>query len=356
MNPSTTYRVFIVGCWLIVQSFPAMAQKGLILPPDTFNPAQILPAPPADDSLEAEVERAAIKAAYADATPEQRAQAQRDAANESLRLFADTIPGFNLDQLPATQALFKTIRANENAQTRRFKRHFNRQRPYQVDTSITPCLPPKNFDVNASDPSGHTTMAFSSAVILADLLPAYAAAIMARAEQYGRHRIICGAHHPFDVRSGQVLGTLIGVTLLKSPELKPQLDAARAELSNKITASTKLQNTEWVATRMNGDAVKGAAPTLTIDQDRAAFRAYGSSGCNRYTGQATLGDKSGLQFGPLASTRMACPGDTDRQEAAYLKALQSVSSYHLNQGDLILLDKDFNKVVEFKMKQESQPR
>ena len=136
MNPSTTYRVFIVGCWLIVQSFPAMAQKGLILPPDTFNPAQILPAPPADDSLEAEVERAAIKAAYADATPEQRAQAQRDAANESLRLFADTIPGFNLDQLPATQALFKTIRANENAQTGRFKRHFNRQRPYQVEVAV----------------------------------------------------------------------------------------------------------------------------------------------------------------------------------------------------------------------------
>ena len=113
-----------------------------------------------------------------------------------------------------------------------------------------------------------------------------------------------------------------------------------------------LQETPWVATRINGDPIKGNAPTLTIEKDRA----YGSGGCNRYTGQATLGDKNGLQFGPLASTRMACPGDTDRQEAAYLKALQSVSSYHLNQGDLILLDKDFNKVVEFKMKQESQPR
>lgn len=116
-----------------------------------------------------------------------------------------------------------------------------------------------------------------------------------------------------------------------------------------LGAPTKLENTEWVATRINGDAVKGNAPTLTIEGDRSAFRAYGSSGCNRYTGQATLGDKSGLQFGPLASTRMACPGDTDRQEAAYLKALQSVTSYHLNQGDLILLDKDFNKVLEFKV-------
>jgi heat shock protein HslJ len=252
--------------------------------------------------------------------------------------------------------LFKTIRANENAQTGIFKRHFHRQRPYQVDTSITPCLPPKNFDINASDPSGHTTMAFSSAVVLADLLPAYAEAIMTRAEQYGLHRIVCGAHHPFDVRSGQVLGTLIGVKLLESPALKPQLDAARAELANKIPSPTKLQNTEWFATRIHGDAVKGNPPTLTIQRDRTGFRAYGSSGCNRYTGKATLSDYNGLQFGPAASTRMACPGDLDLQEMAYFKALQSVTGYHLNQGDLILLDKDFNKVVEFRTTLESRPR
>ena len=179
---------------------------------------------------------------------------------------------------------------------------------------------------------------------------------MTRAEQYGRHRVVCGAHHPFDVRSGQVLGTLIGVTLLKTPALKPQLDAARTELTSKISAPTKLQNTEWVATRINGDAVKGNPPTLTIEQARTGFRAYGSSGCNRYTGKAILSDYNGLQFGPVASTRMACPGDADRQEIAFFKALQSVTSYHLNQGDLILLDKEFNKLIEFRTMQESRPR
>lgn len=344
-NPMNRHRIACIIA-LSCLATASWAKQPLILPPDTFNPAQILPAPPADDSAEAAAERAYIKAAFADATPEQRAQAQRDAANESVRLFADTIPGFNLDQLPATKALFKTIRANENAQTGIFKRHFHRQRPYQVDTSITPCLPPKNFDINASDPSGHTTMAFSSAVVLADLLPAYAEAIMTRAEQYGHHRVVCGAHHPFDVRSGQVLGTLIGVTLLQSPALKPQLGAARAELSNKIMAPTKLQKTEWVATRINGDAVKGNAPTLTIEGDRA----YGSSGCNRYTGKVTIGDNNSLHFGPTASTRMACPGDLDRQETAYFKALQSVTTYHLNNNDLILLNPEYNKVVEFQAK------
>ena len=339
-------RFAILIATLACLNTTSWAGQSLILSPGTFNPAQTLPAPPADDSPEAMAERAYIKTAYADATPEQRAAAQRDATNESVRAFADVIPGFDLDRLPATKALFKTVRANEREQTGIFKRHFNRRRPYQVDTSIIPCQPPKNFDINASDPSGHTTMAFSSAVILADLLPDYASAILQRAELFGQHRIVCGAHHPFDVRSGQVLGTLIGVTLLKSPELQPQLDAARAELAKQIPQPTRLLNTEWIATRINGDAVKGNASTLTIDQNRA----YGSSGCNRYTGKATLGENNSLQFGPTASTRMACINDTAQQEAAYFRALQSVTSYHLNQGDLILLDKDFNKLIEYRVK------
>ncbi len=331
----------------LLAAMPAQA-KDILLPAGTFNPAQILPAPPPDNSPEAQAERDYIKAAYRDATPQQREAAQRDAGNESVRLFAETLPGFDLDKLPATKALFKTVRSNENIQTGVFKTYFNRQRPYQVDTSIVPCLPPKNFDINASDPSGHTSMAFSSAAVLANLLPDYAPAIMRRAEQYGRHRIVCGAHHPFDVRSGQVLGTLIGTTLLKTPALQPELEAARAELAKAITKPTPLSGTEWVAIRINGDNVTGNAPTLSIE----GIRAYG----NGSTGQVTVGNKDAIEFGPAASTRMACPGNADQQEAAYFKALQSVTAYHLNNGSLILLDAEYNKVVEFKTQSESQLR
>ena len=87
----------------------------------------------------------------------------------------------------------------------------------------------------------------------------------------------------------------------------------------------------------------GNAPTLIIEGSRA----YGSGSCNRYTGQVTLGNKDTIQFGPTASTRMACPGNADGQEAAYFKALQSVTAYHLNNGSLILLDAAYNKVIEY---------
>lgn len=339
-------HLLLISALLISIVTPAFADQSLILPAGTFNPAQTLPAPPADNSPEAITERATIKAAYRDATPAQREAAKRDAANESVRLYADTLPGFDLDQLPATKALFKTVRANEKAQTGAFKTYFNRQRPYQVDSEITPCLPPKNFDINASDPSGHTTMAFSSAIILSNLLPDHAPAIMRRAEAYGHHRIVCGAHHPFDVRSGQVLGTLIGFTLIKNPALQAQLEAARTELATAVAKPTALSGTEWIATRINGDAVSGHAPTLTIKDSKA----YGNSSCNRYTGQVTLGSKDAIQFGPAASTRMACPGNADQQEAGYLKALQTITAYHLNNNYLVLLDAQYNKVVEFQAK------
>ncbi|MEN9902841.1 MAG: hypothetical protein RL651_1505, partial [Pseudomonadota bacterium] len=45
-----------------------------------------------------------------------------------------------------------------------------------------------------------------------------------------------------------------------------------------------------------------------------------------------------------------------QQEASYFKALQSVTAYHLNNGSLILLDAEYNKVLEFKTAPESQPR
>ena len=135
--------------------------------------------------------------------------------------------------------------------------------------------------------------------------------------------------------------------ILPAPPTDDSTEAA-AERARQIPAPTQLQGTAWIVTRINGDAIQDNAPTLTIENNRA----FGNSSCNRYTGKVTIGDNNSLHFGPTASTRMACPGDADRQEMAYVAALEHVSSYHLNQGNLILLDKDFNKVIEYRAKEQ----
>jgi acid phosphatase (class A) len=67
-------------------------------------------------------------------------------------------------------------------------------------------------------------------VVLAALIPEKSQAILTRAADYAYSREVCGDHYHSDVEASRALGTAVGVLLLNSASLKPQLDAARAEL------------------------------------------------------------------------------------------------------------------------------
>ncbi|WP_068156581.1 META domain-containing protein [Rhodococcus phenolicus] len=77
-----------------------------------------------------------------------------------------------------------------------------------------------------------------------------------------------------------------------------------------VDPDRSLTGTEWVATTMytpdaavTSVALETSAPTLTVAEDGSVS---GSTGCNRFTGAARIGDGT-LAFGPLGTTRMACP-------------------------------------------------
>lgn len=197
------------------------------------SPEMLLPPPPPDSSIEAYAERAYIRQYLDLSTADQLKLAKDDAKNESVSFFESAIPGFQVADLPSTVRLFDRIRLADKKITERFKARFDRKRPYQVDDSIEPCLPPKKPNVSSSNPSGHAVMAYAFAIVLSELLPMHAGSIISRAELYSQNRILCGAHHPFDIRSGQVLGTVIGLEVLRSADFAPYLDAAKAELISK---------------------------------------------------------------------------------------------------------------------------
>ena len=102
-----------------------------------------------------------------------------------------------------------------------------------------------------------------------------------------------------------------------------------------------LAYTEWTLVELDGTPVEiGAdelAPSLVLDLEEA--RVTGSGGVNRLTGHFALsGDE--LRFGPLATTRMAGPENAMRREAAFLAALERVTSYALDGRTLALLADD----------------
>jgi putative lipoprotein len=94
----------------------------------------------------------------------------------------------------------------------------------------------------------------------------------------------------------------------------------------------------WRVEEIDGHGVADAAKTeLRISSDG---RVSGSTGCNRFSGTATLEGPS-LTFSPLATTRMACEQPLMDQERDILAGLEAVKSFSLDgDGKLRLLDTD----------------
>ncbi|MGR7994081.1 META domain-containing protein [Xanthobacter sp. ZOL 2024] len=85
----------------------------------------------------------------------------------------------------------------------------------------------------------------------------------------------------------------------------------------------------WLAEDIGGNGVLDRLQT-TLELT-AEGRVSGSSGCNRYTGEAKVDGKA-IQFGPLASTRMSCsPGAMD-QETKFLAALEAARGWQADMG------------------------
>ena len=97
--------------------------------------------------------------------------------------------------------------------------------------------------------------------------------------------------------------------------------------------SADLSGTSWKLVDIGGTApAEGVAITLAFDASDAVS---GKSGCNNYTGQATI-DGSKISFGPLAGTRMACPEPAMGAESAYLAALDGATSWKMQGSQLVL--------------------
>ncbi len=75
-------------------------------------------------------------------------------------------------------------------------------------------------------------------------------------------------------------------------------------------------------------------PPITMEFDRQGG-VTGSGGCNRYGASYELDD--GFRFGPVRSTRMACPGAIGENETRVFTAMRSVISIDFDQDGTLVL-------------------
>jgi acid phosphatase (class A) len=205
---------------------------------DEFDPTRYLPPPPAPGSPRAIAEIAEIKQLQAAATPDELALAAYDDKHEDITIFAAVIgPGFDPAQLPATVALTRTVQIEEEDASDVAKKEFHRPRPWIVEPSIQTCTPHKPGPAANSYPSGHATVGFAMAEVLATLLPEKAGPILARATLFAENRLVCGYHFRSDVVAGQQFGTVLAMHLMHDKQFEKQMDAAKAELRQAHLAS-----------------------------------------------------------------------------------------------------------------------
>lgn len=215
-----------------VQAPIAPATTLQYLSPADVDPKLLLPPPPKDGSPAQKAEVLEVLEIQKTATQERKAQAVWDDRHEDASLFEPTLgPTFNLERLPQTARLLDIVLRERDVAADKAKVYFDRLRPWTFNSDIQVCEEKgRNGAQRRSYPTGHSTLGFAQGVVLASLIPEQAQVILARASDYAMSRVVCGVHSRSDIVASQAFGTTIGSLLLHNAALKPQIDAARAEL------------------------------------------------------------------------------------------------------------------------------
>ena len=227
-----TNRMVLGAALMLATGMPVLAADPGFLPKSAlYDPAALVPPPPASGSPQAATELAEVKQYQANATPAQVALAKSDSENENGTIYAAVLgPSWDLEKLPATAKLLDDVTGSEDGFTAAPKAAVHRDRPWVVDPSIKTCAPSKPTQDHASYPSGHATRGYGMGIVLAHLMPNHAGAIMTRTALFSENRLICGFHFRSDIVAGQEYGTLMAFGLMQNPQFQREMAAAQSEL------------------------------------------------------------------------------------------------------------------------------
>ena len=138
---------------------------------------------------------------------------------------------------PHLYMLLRRVRADASRATDKAKDFYQRRRPFMAhgDQSCTPAEKMKDD----SYPSGHSSIGWAWALVLTELAPDRANAILPRGAAFGQSRVICGVHWQSDVEAGRLVGAATVARLHVNPVFKAQLAVARKEIEAARAAGAK---------------------------------------------------------------------------------------------------------------------
>lgn len=112
------------------------------------------------------------------------------------------------------------------------KKLYQRPRPFMQNNQPI-CTPDaaEGLRKDGSYPSGHSTIGFGTALVLAEVVPARATQLIARGRAFGDSRRICNVHWTSDIEEGRLMASAVFARLNADPAFQADLTAARAEVA-----------------------------------------------------------------------------------------------------------------------------
>lgn len=243
-----TRIVFALACILLMLACTSFAAEPQLAPEKSSsiqgylptevlpNSLALLPPPPAEGSASF-----ALDEAVSQNSRSLRGTPRWDLATEDANLkFPQAAAAFSCtlnapiteQDTPQLYTLLQRTLEDAHRSTSAAKNHYKRTRPFVVNNEPT-CMPSDESHLrnNGSYPSGHTTIGWAWALILSEVAPEQADAILARGRAFGQSRVICNAHWQSDVIEGRFMGAATVARLHSDPEFRAAILAAQAELA-----------------------------------------------------------------------------------------------------------------------------
>ena len=197
------------------------------------SPVALLPPPPQPGTTEQDADLEAVRSVYhaASEADKNAAYAEKDF---TVFNFAPAVGAFfTATNLPLTAAFFVKVHEDADTLTGVGKNYFKRPRPFTTDPTLANGKLEKSFGY----PSGHSTEATTLALVLAELLPEKADAILTRGRLIGWHRVQIARHYPTDIYAGRVLAQAIVTQMNKNADFQNDFEEAKAEIAAAMQAA-----------------------------------------------------------------------------------------------------------------------
>ncbi len=200
------------------------------------NSLELLPQPPAEGSTEWKLDQEKANFFVNQVSEERTAQAIRDADLSfpgALQAFNGVLPfPITEESTPNSYMILRRTLADAGLSTYRAKNHYQRPRPFMVNhTLVFPPEDEESLREDGSYPSGHTAIGWAWALVLTEIFPEYADAILQRGREFGISRNICNVHWHSDVVAGRTMGAATVARLHADNQFLIDMMATKEEIS-----------------------------------------------------------------------------------------------------------------------------